>query len=272
MGAARRGRCRDGSATADAALYTGPKRIAPAGSRGLTGLSARASGSHMLAPLLYPTAEAYLAAPEKSVALFGMSGLGKTHLARMLRAEGGWFHYSIDYRIGTRYLGEAIDDNLKREAMKSAFFRPLLLSDGIRISSKIAFENLAPLSTWLGKPGDAARGGLIFEDYVSRQRLHRAAEIGALCDTGHFVRRSREIYGYRNFLADTGGSICEVVEPANPDDPVMRHLSSVALPVLLRGSEADAEILAERFARNPKPDLFPRGLSAGRLDALSGGP
>ena len=40
-----------------------------------------------------------------------MSGLGKTHVSNMLRRTGGWFHYSIDYRIGTRYMGEYIVDN-----------------------------------------------------------------------------------------------------------------------------------------------------------------
>ena len=63
------------------------------------------------ADLLYPDADTWLASPRKRVLLFAMSGLGKTHLSNMLRAEGGWFHYSIDYRIGTRYMGEYIADN-----------------------------------------------------------------------------------------------------------------------------------------------------------------
>ena len=37
-----------------------------------------------------------------------MSGLGKTHMSNLLRGTGSWFHYSIDYRIGTRYMGEFI--------------------------------------------------------------------------------------------------------------------------------------------------------------------
>lgn len=58
-------------------------------------------------------------APQKRIMLFGMSGLGKTHVSNLLRAGGGWFHYSVDYRIGTRYLDEEIVDLFKREAMKS---------------------------------------------------------------------------------------------------------------------------------------------------------
>ncbi|MCG7865621.1 MAG: ATPase, partial [Candidatus Thiodiazotropha taylori] len=39
----------------------------------------------------------------KSVTLMGMSGVGKTRLSNLLR-RSNWFHYSGDYRIGTRYL------------------------------------------------------------------------------------------------------------------------------------------------------------------------
>ena len=45
----------------------------------------------------------------KSITLLGMSGVGKTFLSTLLR-RSGWFHYSGDYRIGTRYLDEAILD------------------------------------------------------------------------------------------------------------------------------------------------------------------
>ena len=92
--------------------------------------------------MLYQSAKDWHAASHKNVLLFGMSGLGKTHLSNMLRAEGGWFHYSIDYRIGTRYMGEHIADSFKREAMKVGYLRDLLLSDSIYIGSNITFENL----------------------------------------------------------------------------------------------------------------------------------
>ena len=96
--------------------------------------------------MIYQTPDAYLEAPQKAVALFGMSGLGKTRTAMMLRGEDDWFHYSIDYRIGTRYMGEHIVDNFKREAMRNPFLRQLLRTDSIYIDSNISFANLAPLS------------------------------------------------------------------------------------------------------------------------------
>ena len=48
-----------------------------------------------------------------AVTLLGMSGVGKTMLSTALRQSSNWFHYSADYRIGTRYLVESILDNVK---------------------------------------------------------------------------------------------------------------------------------------------------------------
>lgn len=163
------------------------------------------------------------------IALLGMSGVGKTRISNLLRAEAGWFHYSVDYRIGTRYLDEAIEDLFKREAMKNPLLRELLLSDSIYISSNITFDNLDPLSAFLGKPGDPAKGGIAFAEYTNRQRLHREAEISALLDTPLFVEKAKQIYGYDQFVCDTGGSICEVVDPHNKDDRVLNVLSSACL-------------------------------------------
>jgi hypothetical protein len=208
--------------------------------------------------MIYETAEDWLKAPAKRVLLFGMSGLGKTHISNMLRESGGWFHYSIDYRIGTRYMGEHIVDNFKREAMRNPFLRELLLSDSIYIASNITFDNLAPLSTYLGKPGDPAKGGLSFSEYLRRQELHRAAEVSALLDTMHFIGRAKELYGYDNFVCDSGGSICEVVDPDDPRDEVLTALAENLLLVWIRGSEAHTEELIRRFDRAPKPMYYQR--------------
>ncbi|GLK63817.1 ATPase [Paracoccus kondratievae] len=206
--------------------------------------------------MLYQTKAEWLAAPKKRVLFFGMSGLGKTFLASMLRASGDWFHYSVDYRIGTRYMGELIADNFKREAMKVPFLRELLLSDSVYIASNITFENLAPLSTYLGKPGSVTRGGLEFEEYMRRQAQHRAAEIAALLDTGHFIRRAEEIYGLEHFVCDSGGSVCEVVEPFADGDPVLDALERELLLIWIKGSDAHTEELVRRFDRAPKPMYY----------------
>ena len=222
---------------------------------------------------MYSSGKAWLQAPEKRVMLFGMSGLGKTHVASMLRRSGAWFHYSVDYRIGTRYMGELIADDFKRHAMQVPLLRQLLMTDSVRIESNITFDNLAPLSTYLGKPGDPARGGLAFHDYMRRQDQHRNAEIAAMLDSGHFITRAREIYGYRNFVCDSSGSICEVVNPDDPDDPVLRALASLMLPVWIRGTEAHTSELIRRFDQAPKPMYYqPDFLAAAWADYGRGKP
>ncbi len=203
----------------------------------------------------YQNAADWTQAAEKRVVLFGMSGLGKTHISSMLR-DAGWFHYSVDYRIGTRYMGEHIADNAKREAMKVPFLADLLKTDSIYIASNITFDNLAPLSSYLGKPGDPDKGGLPFAEYMRRQELHRAAEIASLLDTGHFIARSHEIYGYSHFVCDTSGSICEVVDPEDPIDPVLTALKREALLVWIEGSDAHTQELIRRFDRAPKPMYY----------------
>jgi hypothetical protein len=206
--------------------------------------------------MIYPTSDDYLNAKAKRVMLFGMSGLGKTYVSNMLRDQGSWFHYSVDYRIGTRYMGEYIADNFKREAMKVPLLRELLMTDSVFIASNITFDNLAPLSTYLGKPGDPARGGLPFAEYMKRQDQHRSAEVAATLDTARFIERAEELYGYPNFVCDTSGSICEVVEPDDPADPVMRQLADTLLLVWIKGSEDHTAELVRRFDRAPKPMYY----------------
>jgi hypothetical protein len=207
--------------------------------------------------MLYQTPQDWLGAAHRRVALFGMSGLGKTRTSAMLREEAGWFHYSVDFRIGTRYMGEHIVDNFKREAMRNPFLRGLLRSDSIYIASNITFQNLAPLSSYLGKPGDEARGGIPFEEYLKRQRQHRAAEIAATRDALTFIGKAEEIYGYDHFVCDTSGSLCEVVDPLDPADPLLTDLASAMLPVWIRGTEEHLDELARRFDRSPKPMYYP---------------
>ena len=112
----------------------------------------------------FSSGHAFRAQTHHAVTIFGMSGVGKTTVSGLLQ-QHDWFQYSVDYRIGTRYMGEHIVDNFKREAMKVPFLRQLLRSDSIYIRSNISFENLSPLSTYLGKPGNPDLGGMPFAEY-----------------------------------------------------------------------------------------------------------
>ncbi|GAB5431932.1 MAG: hypothetical protein EpisKO_13020 [Epibacterium sp.] len=206
--------------------------------------------------MLYTSAQAWRDAPSKRVLFFGMSGLGKTYISNILRRSGQWFHYSADYRIGTRYMGEYIADHAKAEAMKVPFLRDLLLSDSIDISSNITFENLSAVTAYLGVPGDAQKGGLPIEEYRTRQDQFRRAEIDALLDTRYFIDRSDRIYGYPHFICDSGGSICEWVDANDPNDPLLSELSAHTLLVWIKGTEDHTQELIRRFDRAPKPMAY----------------
>ena len=205
--------------------------------------------------MLFERADDFLAAPRHAVTVFGMSGVGKTRLAALLR-KSHWFHYSVDYRIGTRHMGEYIVDNFKAEAMKVPFLRELLRSDSIKIGSNITFSNLEPLSTYLGRPGSTAKGGLPLAEYQRRQAQHGAGERLALLEIPEFIRRAHDLYGYDNFIADTGGSLIEVIDPADAADPVVKTLTDSTVLLYIRGTEKDAAELVRRFRASPKPMYY----------------
>ncbi len=190
---------------------------------------------------------AFRAWKNKSITLLGMSGVGKTCLAQILR-QHQWFHYSGDYRIGTRYLDEPILDNIKRQAMQIPFLRDLLRSDSIHIVNNITVDNLAPVSSFLGKLGNPEQGGLPLKEFKRRQRLHREAEIQAMLDVPAFIDKARAIYGYDHFVNDAGGSLCEL------DDPrVLDCLDRHTLILYIQASEEDEQELIHRAERYPKP-------------------
>lgn len=205
--------------------------------------------------MFFDDADTFINAPRKAVTAFGMAGVGKTHLSALLRRHK-WFHYSVDYRIGTRYMGEHIVDNFKRHAMQLPFLRDLLLSDSIYISSNITFANLEPLSTYLGAPGSTESGGLPLDEYQRRQEQHRVAEVSALLDVPYFIGRAEALYGYGDFIADTGGSLIEVVDPSNPDDEVIKALTGSTALLYIRGTDADAQALIDRYKKAPKPMYY----------------
>jgi hypothetical protein len=183
----------------------------------------------------------------KSITLLGMSGVGKTRLAHILRKHQ-WFHYSGDYRIGTRYLDEAILDNIKQQTMPIPFLRDLLRSDSIYISNNITVDNLKPVSTFLGKLGDPEHGGIALKEFKRRQALHRDAEIAAMKDVPEFIRKATEIYGYQHFVNDAGGSVCEL-----DDTEVLGILAEHTLILYIETTEEDKEALIRRAEADPKP-------------------
>jgi hypothetical protein len=176
-----------------------------------------------------------------------MSGVGKTRLAKLLRREN-WFHYCGDYRIGTRYLDEAILDNIKQQAMQIPFLRELLRSDSIYLRNNITVDNLKPVSCFLGKLGNPEQNGLSFREFKRRQELHRQGEIAAMKDVPEFIRKAREIYGYQHFVNDAGGSICEL-----DDGEVMPLLAKHTLILYIKATTKDEQELMRRAEKQLKP-------------------
>ncbi|HVS25133.1 MAG TPA: ATPase, partial [Gammaproteobacteria bacterium] len=174
-------------------------------------------------------------------------GIGKTTLANKL-PKSRWFHYSGDYRIGTKYMAEPILDNIKRQAMQVGFLRDLLRSDSIYIASNITVHNLAPIATFLGKIGRPDSGGLPVAEFKRRQRLHREAEIGAMRDVEEFIVKAREIYGYDHFINDAGGSIVEL-----EDERTERTLAEHTLILYMKPDARLERELVQRAIDEPKP-------------------
>ncbi|MGZ8161026.1 MAG: ATPase [Methylobacter sp.] len=183
----------------------------------------------------------------KRITLLAMSGAGKTTLANKL-PKAKWFHYSGDYRIGTKYLEEPILDNIKRQAMRVPFLRELLLSDSIHISNKITVDNLAPVSSFLGKLGNSELGGLSLQEFKRRQKLHHRAEIDAMNDVPDFIDKAVDIYGYKHFVNDAGGSVCELDSPE-----VLETLAQNTLIVYIKIPPELEQTIIERAKSDPKP-------------------
>jgi len=193
------------------------------------------------------SSQEFLAWDSKSITLLAMSGAGKTTLANKLPREK-WFHYSGDYRIGTKYLGEPILDNIKQQAMEVPFLKDLLLTDSIYICNNVTVDNLAPVSSFLGKIGDRHKGGLALDEFKRRQALHHKAEIAAMFDVGEFIHKAEDIYAYKNFINDAGGSVCEL-----DNEDVLKYLAQHTLIIYIKTSNELNQTIIDRSKTSPKP-------------------
>ena len=192
--------------------------------------------------------EEFRAWDNKCVTLVGMSGVGKSYLSAKLRGKN-WFHYSGDYRIGTRYLGEHIVDMIKQQAIKVPFLKDLLRQDWIYIKNNIRVNDLGPVLSFVGKLGNPELGGVELGEFVERQAIYRQAEIDAMYDIPHFIQKAQDIYDYPHFVNDVGGSLCELDEPG-----VMDILVDNTLILYIKVTNAKQEqVLIERAVTDPKP-------------------
>lgn len=193
-----------------------------------------------------------------AITLLGMSGVGKTMLSKELRKSANWFHYSADYRIGTRYLAEDIVDNIKYKVMQmdDPFVADLLRSDSIYIQHNISVDNLDPVSTFLGMYGDAAQGGLDKATFLERQGLYRDAEMRSMKELDRFIRKSWDIYGCHQFINDASGSLCEICDPDDANDSVLTALHDETLILYIQSDARAEEDLKARAKSSPKPLFY----------------
>ncbi len=184
----------------------------------------------------------------KKVTLLGMSGVGKTHISDMLRRHN-WYHYSGDYRIGTRYLDESILDLIKAQAMQVPFVSELLRNDWIYIRNNIKVSDLGPVLSFVGKLGNPEAGGVPLGDFQRRQAQYREAEIAAMHDVPAFIDKAQKIYGYEHFINDVGGSLCELDQPG-VIDLLVEH--TLMLYIQVTDQEEEQKLIA-RAQSDPKP-------------------
>ena len=194
------------------------------------------------------TPESFRAWPTKRITLLGMSGVGKTYISGRLRRHD-WFHFSGDYRIGTRYLDEPILDLIKQQAMQVPFLKELLRNDWIDIRNNIKIQDLGPVLSFVGKLGSPDFAGLSLPEFSRRQALYREGEIAAMRDVPEFIRKAQEIYGYHHFVNDVGGSLCEL-----EDDSVIDLLAEHTLILYIQVTTKEEEdTLIRRAQSDPKP-------------------
>ena len=166
----------------------------------------------------------------KVITLMGMSGVGKTYLSTML-AEQGWYHYSCDYEIGTKFLGEEIERTLGEE-------------------NRVSAQDLSQLSTYVGRLGSQDKGGLTLEEFKRRQNQYFRAECEALARLPERVRFAHE-EGFKNVVNDSTGSMCEI------DDRILLDMvDENSLIVYIKASAEEEKAVLERAIAYPKPLFY----------------
>ncbi len=192
------------------------------------------------------TANEFSQLKHKRLTLLGMSGVGKTHLAKLL-GEAQWFHYSGDYRIGSKYLNQPILDNIKHRMRCDAWLKTLLNQHSIDITNCISVNNLSSVAAFLGKVGNPNQAGLPINEFLQRQALHRQAEMRAMLDVPQFIAKAQQ-RGIAHFINDAGGSLCEL-----EDEKIYQNLAQHTIILYIKASKNNQSALIQRAQTCPKP-------------------
>ena len=196
------------------------------------------------------SAKDFLKNKNKRITLLGMSGVGKTHLAKLIGEEGDWFHFSGDYRIGAKHLKEEIIANIANKMSSNNWLKALLENKSISVNSQVTFDNLEPISAFLGKVGNPEEGGLPISEFIRRQSLFFEAEKKTMYEVPEFIAKS-QAKGFSHFINDAGGSLCELEDPK-----LFKLLSANTLIIYIKTSKENERALIERAKENPKPMYY----------------
>jgi shikimate kinase len=196
------------------------------------------------------SANEFINSQHKRLTLLGMSGVGKTHLAKLLSKNDAYFHYSGDYRIGAQYLNNDILDNIKSYIKQDEKLKELLENDSISVQNHITFDNLSVVASFLGKAGNPELGGLPFAEFVRRQALFNQAESNTMLDVPDFIAKA-ERQGVANFINDAGGSLCEL-----DNENIYKTLAEHTIILYIRASKSNENTLIERAQTHPKPMYY----------------
>ena len=196
------------------------------------------------------SAKDFLKNKNKRITLLGMSGVGKTHLAKLIGEEGDWFHFSGDYRIGAKHLKEEIIANIANKMSSNNWLKALLENKSISVNSQVTFDNLEPISAFLGKVGNPEEGGLPISEFIRRQSLFFEAEKKTMYEVPEFIAKS-QAKGFSHFINDAGGSLCELEDPK-----LFKLLSANTLIIYIKTSKENERALIERAKETPKPMYY----------------
>ncbi len=170
----------------------------------------------------------------KTITLMGMSGVGKTYLSLILadlKEKKGWLHYSCDYEIGTKYLGDEIEQSLGEKNI-------------------IVPEDLSQLSRYVGQLGDTKKEGLSLEEFKRRQQKYYEAECQSLRELKDVVKQAHKD-GFTHVVNDSTGSLCEI-----DDDTLLDSIDENSLIVYIKANKEEEKEVLRRAQAYPKPMFF----------------
>ena len=173
------------------------------------------------------TVSDFNAIDHKAITLMGMSGVGKTYLSCIM-AEQGWFHYSCDLEIGTKYMGAELEKTLGRD-------------------NTVVAEDLSMLSEYVGKLG---KGKLSLDEFKRRQKQYYEAECQSLLQLKRIVKEANA-QGFQNVINDSTGSLCEI-----DDETLLDSVDENSLIVYIKASAEEEKEVLRRAREYPKPLFF----------------